>query len=95
MGENEPQNVRDFALLCIARDNLAAILNKPAEQQETSEKVRKQDAIKLVSYSADLDAVPTIDQVSDALGSVVINSRADAKRAKDMKTWADIIKSKQ
>lgn len=67
------QTVRDYALLCIARDNLKGDRGNPAPQ-------------------SDLDGTPTLSQVEQALGAVVVNSDADRNRMRDAITWAKILK---
>lgn len=67
------QTVRDYALLCIARDSLKGVLGNPAPQ-------------------SDLDGTPTLSQVEQALGAVVVNSDADRNRMRDAITWAKILK---
>lgn len=67
------QTVRDYALLCIARDNLKGDRSNPDPQ-------------------SDLDGTPTLSQVEQALGAVVVNSDADRNRMRDAITWAKILK---
>ena len=40
-----------------------------------------------------LDKVPTLAEVEDALGAVVVNTPEERERANRVKTWAEIIKS--
>lgn len=67
------QTVRDYALLCIARDSLKGDRGNPAPQ-------------------SDLDGTPTLSQVEQAIGAVVVNSDADRNRMRDAITWAKILK---
>lgn len=74
------QTVRDYALLCIARDSLRGEGNTPSP----------------VFASPDvLDGVPTLDQIEKALGAVVVNSDADRKRVRDAMTWVKIFKGEE
>lgn len=71
------QNVRDYALLCIARDSLRG----------------EGKSLSPVSDSTGmLDVAPTLDQVERALGAVMVNSDSDRKRKQDAMTWAKILK---
>ncbi len=71
------QTVRDYALLCIARDNLRGEGNAPSP----------------LAYGAEvLDCTPTLDQVERALGAVMVSSDADKKRKQDAMTWTRILK---
>ena len=42
-------------------------------------------------YTRDLDKVPTLAEVEDALGAVVVNTPEERERANRVKTWAEII----
>ena len=44
------------------------------------------------STSADLDKVPTLAEVEDALGAVVVNTPEERERANRVKTWAEILR---
>lgn len=48
----------------------------------------------LSDYCADLDKVPRLEQVEQALAAVTVEDREQLKRAKDMKTWAGILGGK-
>ena len=48
----------------------------------------------LSDYCADLDKVPRLEQVEQALAAVAVEDREQLKRAKDMKTWAGILGGK-
>lgn len=71
------QNVRDYALLCIARDSLRGEGNAPSPVSDST---------------GALDDTPTLDQVERAIGAVVANSDSDRKRKQDAMTWAKILK---
>lgn len=88
-GQNSPQNVRDFALLCIARENLKAMLEPPKIEKETD----LQPSGKLTVYNADISQ-PTMDDVEDMLGKAVLRDESDKKKAKDMRTWMNIVDRK-
>ena len=86
---NTPKNVYDLAMLLICRDEMR---KRAAESEATpSEDDSKRQAIVLTSHSADLDTTPTLEQIEDALGAVPIHNRAQQKRARDARTWAQII----
>lgn len=81
------QAVYDLAALITVRGYLCA--------QESSEEKKKEaetQTVNLLDYCTDLDKCPTLEQVETALGSVAINSRDDARRAKDALVWADILR---
>lgn len=86
-GANTPQNVRDFALLCIARDNL--------QTAETGTFDKKRETPALTAYNADLTAVPTLDQVDAVIAAASSHVRTpqQRQRVQDAKTWADIIRA--
>lgn len=71
------QTVRDYALLCIARDSLRG-------EGATSPPVPE--------GGGDLEKTPTLDQVEKALGALMVNSDADRKRKQDAMTWAKILR---
>lgn len=90
-GPNTAKNVYDAAALIIVRDAMrAASAPSAAESTDAGEKARR-DAIMLTAHSADLDKVPTLAEVEDALGAVVVNTPEERERANRVKTWADII----
>ena len=90
-GPNTAKNVYDAAALIIVRDAMrAASAPSSAESTDTGEKARR-DAILLTAHSADLDKVPTLAEVEDALGAVVVNTPEERERANRVKTWAEII----
>lgn len=88
-GANTPQNIRDFALLCIARENLLSILSPPSESQITAKENKPVDEPKLSVYNADI--APTMDEVKDMFGRAVLRDESDKKKAKDMQTWMNIV----
>ena len=90
-GPNTAKNVYDAAALIIVRDAMrAASAQSSVESTDSGEKARR-DAILLTAHSADLDKVPTLAEVEDALGAVVVNTPEERERANRVKTWAEII----
>ena len=90
-GPNTAKNVYDAAALIIVRDAMrAASAPSAAVGPDTGEKARR-DAILLTAHSADLDKVPTLAEVEDALGAVMVNTPEERERANRVKTWAEII----
>lgn len=90
-GPNTAKNVYDAAALIIVRDAMrAASAPSASESTDAGEKARR-DAILLTAHSADLDKVPTLAEVEDALGAVVVNTPEERDRANRVKTWAEII----
>ena len=88
---NTAKNVYDAAALIIVRDAMrAASAPSAAGSPDTGDKARR-DAILLTAHSADLDKVPTLAEVEDALGAVVVNTPEERERANRVKTWAEII----
>ena len=91
-GPNTAKNVYDAAALIIVRDAMRAASDPSAsESADTGEKARR-DAILLTAHSADLDKVPTLAEVEDALGAVVVNTPEERDRANRVKTWAEILR---
>lgn len=90
-GPNTAKNVYDLAALIIVRDYLMGTAT-PQPASETEEQRRKREAVILTSHSADLDVVPTIGQIEEALGAVAISTPEERKRVKDAKTWASILR---
>lgn len=91
-GPNTAKNVYDAAALIIVRDAMrAASAPSAAESTDAGEKDRR-DAILLTAHSADLDKVPTLAEVEDALGAVVVNTPEERDRANRVKTWAEILR---
>ena len=91
-GPNTAKNVYDAAALIIVRDAMrASSAPSYAESTDTGEKARR-DAILLTAHSADLDKVPTLAEVEDALGAVVVNTPEKRERANRVKTWAEILR---
>lgn len=74
------QTVRDYAMLCIARDNLRGegVAPSPVPRGDNG-----------------LDCIPTLDQVEKALGSIVVYSESDKKRKQDAMTWARILSEEE
>ncbi|MDD6078049.1 MAG: hypothetical protein PUB80_06425 [Clostridiales bacterium] len=91
-GPNTAKNVYDAAALIIVRDAMrSASAPSAAESTDAGEKARR-DAILLTAHSADLDKVPTLAEVEDALGAVVVNTPEERERANRVKTWAEILR---
>ena len=91
-GPNTAKSVYDAAALIIVRDAMrAASAPSAAESTDAGEKSRR-DAILLTAHSADLDKVPTLAEVEDALGAVVVNTPDERERANRVKTWAEILR---
>ena len=88
-GENTPNNVRDFALLCIAREYLKAA-QTPTEAQSKAPSTR----VVLTDYSADLNKIPKVEEIDAAIMSAAKTTYTPEGREqlRDMKTWADILK---
>lgn len=87
-GQNDPQNVRDYALLCIARDFLKA--EQTARQARTTP---EHDRIVLTDYCADLNHVPNPEEIKQAIAAAASAAYATDSRQqlRDMNTWADIL----
>ena len=62
--------------------------------QESADDKKRRDAVVLMTHSADLDTVPTIQQVETALHSISVNTPEERKRVQDAKKWAQIISQK-
>ena len=91
-GPNTAKNVYDAAALIIVREAMrAASAPSVAESTDAGEKARR-DAILLTAHSADLAKVPTLAEVEDALGAVVVNTPEERERANRVKTWAEILR---
>lgn len=92
--ENSAKNVYDLAMLCICRDEMQRrAAPDVSEYAEAAEDKKRRDAVVLTSYSADLDTVPTLEQIDSALGAYSVNTAEERERVKDMRTWREIIKS--
>ena len=91
-GKNEPQNVRDYALLCIARDNLKAA--QTASKGVSAAPQPKQQRIVLTDYSADLDKVPRLEEIDAAISAAAVTAYTpeEQQHARDQRTWAQILK---
>lgn len=62
-----------------------------AEPQEPEDERRRREAVVLTSYSADLNTRPQLEQIYDALDAVDVQTDEDYKKARDARTWADIL----
>lgn len=90
-GPNTAKNVYDLAMLIIARDYFLETAT-PQPAAETEEQRKRREAVILTSHSADLDVVPTIGQIEEAIGAVSISTPDERRRVKDAKTWASILR---
>lgn len=95
---NNPQNIRDLAALITVREYLATRSAPKADAQsvqESADDKKRRDAVVLMTHSADLDTVPTIQQVETALHSISVNTPEERKRVQDAKKWgADYLAEK-
>ena len=89
-GEPNARNVYDLAALITVRAYLAA----PSEAVQAEPAKEEAPKVYLSDYCADLDKVPRLEQVEQALAAVAGEDREQLKRAKDMKTWAVILGGK-
>lgn len=90
--DNDRDSIRDLAALLLVRDHLRASDNPEREShKESAEDRRRREAIVLTQHSADLNVRPRIEEIEDALGSIVVNTAEERQRHKDARTWADII----
>ncbi len=92
--DNDRDSIRDLAALIVVRDHLRASEEYvvPTAQAETKEERENRQAILLTSYSADLDTVPTIEQVENALGAITVKNAQQKERYQDAMTWKRILK---
>lgn len=86
-GEACAKSVYDLSALITVR---AYLLSRSEAEKEQPE--QKPQTVSLVDYCADLDKCPTLDQVEAAIGAVAINTPEEAKRAKEARIWADILR---
>lgn len=89
-GEASAKNVYDLAALVTVRAYLAA----PSEAVQAEPAKEEAPKVYLSDYCADLDKVPKLEQVEQALAAVAVETPEQLKRAKDMRTWANIIGGK-
>ena len=85
------------AALITVREYLATRSAPKADAQsvqESADDKKRRDAVVLMTHSADLDTVPTIQQVETALHSISVNTPEERKRVQDAKKWAQIISQK-
>lgn len=87
-GLNEPQNVRDYALLCIARDFLKSEQNAHEQRAASGH-----DRVVLTDYSADLNRVPNPEEIKQAIAAAASAAYTPESRQqlRDMNTWAGIL----
>lgn len=94
-GKNEPQNVRDYALLCIARDNLKAA--QAAQSVSIAPSQPKMQRVVLTDYSADLDKVPKLEEIDAAISAAAVTAYTpeEQQHMRDQRTWVEILKQKK
>lgn len=88
-GGNSAQNIYDLSALITVRGYLRALAGQETKEVKPAAVA---PAVRISDYCADLDKVPTIDQVEQALSSVAVNTPEERERAKDCQTWAKIIR---
>ena len=95
-GKNEPQNVRDYALLCIARDNLKAA-QAASTVVSAAPSQPKQQRVVLTDYSADLDKVPRLEEIDAAINAAAATAYTpeEQQHVRDQRTWAQILKKER
>lgn len=93
---NEPQNVRDYALLCIARDNLRAEQEARAGVSADPPPAPKQQRVVLTDYCADLDKVPKLEEIDAAISAAAQTAYTpeEKQHVRDQRTWARILGAK-
>lgn len=93
-GENNAKNVYDLGMLCLCRDEFKRrAVPDTGYSAAADDEQKKRDAVVLTAYSADLDTVPTLEQIDSALGAYSVNTAEERERVKDMRTWREIIKA--
>lgn len=90
-GGNNPQNVRDFALLCIARDKMREMFIEPSAAPESSPSIHDSSVI-FVPPEKNEKNLSSLDDIENAISDLSIYTTKDAQRAKDLKTWAKIMR---
>lgn len=90
--DHTDENVREFAEMCLARDYLLAEI----EEQERGEMAAQRPRVILTNYCADLNTIPTMEQISAAISAAAANASPEGRQQlRDLKTWAGIIGSKK
>lgn len=88
-----PRNVYDLAaLVAVQGFLLKRAAPKEEKPKETREEREHREAVLLTTHSTDLDTIPTIEQIEDALGAVAVNTPEERKRVQDARTWGKIIR---
>lgn len=89
-----PRNVYDLAALVTVQGYL---LKRAAPEKKEEQKTEKsnREAVMIATHSADLDTIPTIAQIEDALGAVAVNTPEERKRVQDARTWGKIIRGEK
>lgn len=90
--DHSDENVREFAQMCLARDYLLAEI----EEQERGETAVQRPRVILTNYCADLNTIPTMEQISAAISAAAATaSPEERQKLRDMRTWAGIIGAKK
>lgn len=91
--DHSDENALEFAQMCLARDYLLAEI----EEQERGEMAARRPRVILTNYCADLNTIPTIEQISAAINAAAQSaySQEERQQLKDAKTWAGIIGTKK
>lgn len=91
-GEHTDETVKEFALMCLARDYLLAAIS----EQEKKEKAAGKPRIILTNYCADLNYVPTVEEIEKAITAAAYKSQSQEERERlaVSQTWAQILDGK-
>lgn len=98
-GGNTPQNVRDFALLCIARDNL-----RVATASRAPLTVEVESPVQMVSERGELEPVNdsdlfsrelSVEEMEKLMRRMRVGSKKDYEKARDLRTYLNIVKEAQ
>lgn len=87
-GEHTDETVKEFAMLCLARDYLLAEI-----REEEAGQAMANPRVILTNYCADLNAIPTMEQIGLAINAAASRVRTpeDRQKMETVKTWAEII----
>lgn len=91
-GEHTDETVKEFALMCLARDYLIATIT----EEEKGEKAAEKPRIILTNYCADLNYVPNVEEIEKAITSAAHKSQSQEERERlaVSQTWAQILGGK-
>lgn len=91
-GEHTDDAVKEFAIMCLARDYLLAEIS----EQEDKKKATGKPRIILTNYCADLNTIPTVEQIGIAIRSAAhkTTNPKDRESLAAAQTWADILGEK-